>query len=162
MWLELHELKTIVLLVTCAFCTIAAYPSVKRQFSAPTHQLKVGDTVVIPNHSGSPALVLNLLVGCPHCEKMMPFFQRLPTANKIANGSVKLLAVFHPDSQTGYGDAVQKWVTNKRVPGLVMLHDFPIHQSPVLALLDAKGKVQKLLIGEFPEKDQQELLHLLR
>lgn len=127
--------------------------------------VKVGQRIPVPDRpAGDKTLVLALQKGCENCEMDMPIYQTLAATRKVLDGSVSVVVLLPPGSTPDYGEAMQRWMVDNKLPGTLRIAaKFPVEATPTVMLLDRDSCVEKVWIGSLKARgNANSLLEELR
>jgi thioredoxin-related protein len=136
----------------------------KDRFASPglgPNEVKAGDQLPVLSAYNWKAhdrtLVLALRNGCHFCEASMPFYRKLAQLEQSSQIGVHLVAVF-PDDPTVVRQVVEaQQLTIEVLPGLE-LAQVKVQATPTLMLVDEKGRVSKVWMGELPAAEEAEVI----
>ncbi len=102
-------------------------------------------------------LVLALRNGCHFCEESMPFYRRLAKLEQSNQIGVHLIAVF-PDDPAVVRQVVETQQLTIEVVPAFELGQVKVQATPTLMLVDERGRVSKVWMGELPPAEEAEVI----
>lgn len=108
----------------------------------------------------SETLLLALRVGCPYCERSMPFYKEIYRLHVTGRIHADLLWVF-PDPRSAVDASHWGWAERRSTLTGYDLASLGVGATPTLALVDRRGPVLRTWVGELSVARSRRLLALL-
>ena len=130
---------------------------------SPPPVYKVGDAISIDNvdfRRAERTLLLVVRKGCRFCEESMPFYKRLGDDRTIAKHT-QLVIVAPDEESVSRQELAQQHI---RVDQVVKksLGGLKVMGTPTAIVIDGAGRVEKIMVGRLDEKQQNELISVLK
>lgn len=109
----------------------------------------------------SQSLLLALRKGCHFCEDSMPFYRELLKTEKSGGSKARLVAVL-PDSETDATRVVRDAQLDVPMVAPFQLQEIRVTGTPTVILVDGKGTVEKVWVGEQDAAGQQAIRDAIR
>jgi hypothetical protein len=125
----------------------------------------VGDILpALPNYSWEEhdrSLVLAARVDCQHCKASIPFYRQLQSMVASKANRVGVIAVF-PNPLDKVREFLDQFHLNIPAVSSMPLQRLAVSGTPTLILVDSKGTVVRVWIGELDAEEQRGLFAQLR
>ncbi len=109
----------------------------------------------------SQSLLLALRKGCHFCEDSMPFYRELLNAQKSDGSKARLVAVL-PDTEMDATRLLHDAQLDVPTVAPFQLAQLHISGTPTVILVDGKGRVEKVWVGEQDAAGQQAIRDAIR